>query len=335
MNEIELQRKLKVLFSDPAKRHNTVSGKNIQILSIGELNTHDGPDFKNAAVMLEGNIAVGDIEYHINENDWYNHSHDTDDNFKNVILHIVSNKSKSQKDTGLETLEVDIKTLESIDSGSYKAAKPENYEDIQHFALVRLLRKSSEAFTILKEKNLEEALREEISIFIERYQKRRRRPVYTDQKLSELPQKISNSDTARVLKAVATNQEIDIVSSLQSLIVKPIAGEGDHLRREIVLNCVLPLAVCLSEETARLDIFIWYWSAEALNSYGVLSKKYPGYSQKYLWQQQGLLEFQRMYGNKKNIVSESLENYGFAKVLDFYKFGSTDFEDVLSTGADL
>lgn len=325
LNEIELQKLLRNYLSEPSLHFVTESGKRVQILSMGEHNVHEGPDFKDAAILIEGNIAVGDIEYHFRESEWNAHGHSGDPLYSNVILHIVSQKAEKSI-SGLETLLIELDKFENAKKPRPQQLLPDAMEDLQHFALIRLLRKASEAKKVIEEKGLESALLFELNKFLDRYSTRRRRPVYTPAQLDELPNAVKNSHIWTFLGEVRQRKNIDIVTALQAIIKHAISGEGPHLRRELVLNCILPIAICVAAKQARLDIFVWFWSAKSLHDYGVLTRKFPDFSQEYLWQQQGLLEYQRMYGNKKNIVAEALRNYGFADILDFYKFGSTDFD---------
>lgn len=73
----------------PLEHLKTISGKNISIIDPGVRNETEGPDFHNAMIMLGDNLLSGDIEIHIKNKDWYFHSHDKDENYNNVILHVI------------------------------------------------------------------------------------------------------------------------------------------------------------------------------------------------------------------------------------------------------
>lgn len=67
----------------------SVCGKSILILSSGQINRNQGADFLNAHIKI-GHVAwVGNVEIHRRTSDWYFHAHDKDDNYKNIILHVV------------------------------------------------------------------------------------------------------------------------------------------------------------------------------------------------------------------------------------------------------
>lgn len=60
------------------------------ILDSGRHNTsNSGPDFFNAKVKIGAQVWAGTIEIHIKSSDWYTHRHEKDNNYDNVILHVV------------------------------------------------------------------------------------------------------------------------------------------------------------------------------------------------------------------------------------------------------
>ncbi len=75
------------------ERNNLYSnnGKFISIFNPGIINDSAGPDFNNAKISIDGIELYGHIEIHINSSDWYNHGHEKDIRYNNVILHIVWN----------------------------------------------------------------------------------------------------------------------------------------------------------------------------------------------------------------------------------------------------
>ncbi|MCH8558482.1 MAG: DUF2851 family protein [Balneolia bacterium] len=67
----------------------TLCNQRFRVLSAGEHNPGDGPDFKNARLQFEdGTILAGDIELHISEAEWFAHNHQTDPGYNSVILHV-------------------------------------------------------------------------------------------------------------------------------------------------------------------------------------------------------------------------------------------------------
>lgn len=67
----------------------TEQGETLQIIQPGTWNTNQGPDFLSAKIRLAGTTWAGNIELHIHTSDWFRHSHQTDSNFQNIILHVV------------------------------------------------------------------------------------------------------------------------------------------------------------------------------------------------------------------------------------------------------
>lgn len=67
----------------------TVDGEPLEIIFTGQFNRNQGPDFLNARVRIGETILAGNIELHLNEADWDRHSHSTDPNYRNIILHVL------------------------------------------------------------------------------------------------------------------------------------------------------------------------------------------------------------------------------------------------------
>jgi Protein of unknown function (DUF2851) len=65
------------------------SGNELLIINVGAHNHHEGPDFKNAHIKFNGLDWFGSIEIHRKASDWYSHQHEKDENYGNVILHVV------------------------------------------------------------------------------------------------------------------------------------------------------------------------------------------------------------------------------------------------------
>jgi Protein of unknown function (DUF2851) len=61
----------------------------ITIINSGQYLQLAGPDFFNAQITIANQKWAGNVEIHINSSDWYLHHHENDDNYNNVILHVV------------------------------------------------------------------------------------------------------------------------------------------------------------------------------------------------------------------------------------------------------
>lgn len=72
----------------------TTAGDRFVVVSPGEHNSGDGPDFKGAHIIFDdGMMLFGDVEIHIDEHAWYEHNHHLDPAYNSVILHVVLNQS--------------------------------------------------------------------------------------------------------------------------------------------------------------------------------------------------------------------------------------------------
>lgn len=65
------------------------SGEELKIMQLGHHNHFAGPDFKEALIEIQNIQWFGSVEVHIKSSDWYAHKHQSDENYDNVILHVV------------------------------------------------------------------------------------------------------------------------------------------------------------------------------------------------------------------------------------------------------
>lgn len=72
----------------------TTDGHSIEIISGGQSNYDSGPDFFNAKVKIGKTVWAGNIEIHQKSSQWYQHRHDSDAAYENVILHVVEADDK-------------------------------------------------------------------------------------------------------------------------------------------------------------------------------------------------------------------------------------------------
>lgn len=393
-NELKAQLILKEYLSEPSNIYNTLSGRRLQILSPGRINKFEGPDFLDMAVLINGDVIIGNSEFHLKSSDWDNHNHTENNNFKNLLLHIVIDNNKEIiNDNFLDTLVIDkIKFTEFVSHFENKQKLEEEkfrnkneliniIEDLQHFSLMRLIRKTEEIQNILTNNEFENAFKIVIGNFINNYSSKKRRPVYDKEGFEKIISDSLKSDAFEFVEEISKHQntiqiiknkpfenmlsvnipsaknnllftdeelklsdeedfeEIDfdddesndlssssnefiILDSLQSLLKKKISDEGSNLRKEIIINCIVPMAICVSNEKDRISIFSWYWSTPALNSYGVLKRKFPTIGQNYIWQQQGMLEFIKEQGKKSNVIQDFFHNNNISEVLSFYKLAT-------------
>ncbi len=67
----------------------TTQGDTLTIINPGKYNTHQGPDFLDAKILIDNTTWAGNIEIHIKSSDWTKHNHTADKNYSNIILHVV------------------------------------------------------------------------------------------------------------------------------------------------------------------------------------------------------------------------------------------------------
>jgi hypothetical protein len=67
----------------------TFSGKVLRVLNTGVLNYTNGPDFFNAALIIDDIHLHGNVEVHLKTSDWLKHQHQNDERYNKLILHVV------------------------------------------------------------------------------------------------------------------------------------------------------------------------------------------------------------------------------------------------------
>ena len=74
----------------PLKDLTTNDGQFVEIIDPGLHNRNAGPDFFNAKVRIGTTMWVGNVEIHDKSSDWYQHGHDKDSSYDNVVLHVAA-----------------------------------------------------------------------------------------------------------------------------------------------------------------------------------------------------------------------------------------------------
>lgn len=65
----------------------TRSGKFVEVVDPGRWNRAAGPDFRDAALVIDGRLLHGDVEIHVRASDWQRHRHGRDFEYNGVIVH--------------------------------------------------------------------------------------------------------------------------------------------------------------------------------------------------------------------------------------------------------
>lgn len=87
----------------------TTADESVVVLKPGMLNTDAGPDFLQAKIKIGAMEWAGSVEIHLQSAGWYEHKHDQDRAYENVVLHVVweENKPVYRKDgTRIPTLQL-------------------------------------------------------------------------------------------------------------------------------------------------------------------------------------------------------------------------------------
>ncbi len=80
------------------------TGEHLIIRDPGIWNHDQGPDFLNARILLDGTTWAGNVEIHVKSSQWYQHRHQTDPSYNNVILHVVWENDAPRLSASLPTL---------------------------------------------------------------------------------------------------------------------------------------------------------------------------------------------------------------------------------------
>ena len=67
----------------------TVCEQALSIWEVGNFNFNQGPDFIDARIKVGTVEWAGNVELHIRTSDWIRHAHQDDENYHNIILHVV------------------------------------------------------------------------------------------------------------------------------------------------------------------------------------------------------------------------------------------------------
>ncbi|HSN09766.1 MAG TPA: DUF2851 family protein [Hanamia sp.] len=87
----------------------SINGERITVVQPGIHNVNQGPDFIEAKIWINETLWAGNVELHINSSDWNRHKHSADNNYNNIILHVVWKHDTEIKDANgnnLPTLEL-------------------------------------------------------------------------------------------------------------------------------------------------------------------------------------------------------------------------------------
>ncbi|MDP4213503.1 MAG: DUF2851 family protein [Bacteroidota bacterium] len=82
------------------------SGESLSIGYPGDENHNQGPDFIHARIRINDTYWAGSIELHLLSSGWDKHGHDQDENYRNVILHVVWKHDQTDMARNIPQLEL-------------------------------------------------------------------------------------------------------------------------------------------------------------------------------------------------------------------------------------
>ncbi|MBQ8222359.1 MAG: DUF2851 family protein [Bacteroidales bacterium] len=122
----------------------TTDDEEIKILSVGTRNYDSGADYNNARIKIGETLWAGQIEIHVRSSDWFKHNHQNDDNYNNVILHVVY--ECDNKSPPIPTLEIKdkfdfalLQRYESFVNSKRWIPCEDMIGDVQNFTIVSSL----------------------------------------------------------------------------------------------------------------------------------------------------------------------------------------------------
>lgn len=68
----------------------TTDRQSVEVIDAGLHNNDAGPDFFNAKLKIGGVMWVGNVELHLKASQWYQHGHERDEAYDNVVMHVVT-----------------------------------------------------------------------------------------------------------------------------------------------------------------------------------------------------------------------------------------------------
>ncbi len=297
-------------------------GSEIQIIAAGLVNVHGGPDFLDMGILHQGHIYIGAGEFHKKSSAWMQHQHHTDNNYHSLLLHVVL-ENDSVQDHARWTLVLpsdlvggSMRALTGNRRGSVVTLP---VEELQHFALLRLLRRTSYAQHLIQRIGPQKAVAAMLAEWLERLSKKHHRP-RTIEIATHMLNNISTSLLGTLALELPTIAAADILDIAEKVEQERIADEGSSLRRELFVNVVLPICCARATDSQRIALLQWFWGAKAAHTYGLIRRTYPDLPQDYVWQQQGCLEYIKHHGQRTSTCAEAIRTYGIDRTVQFLRY---------------
>jgi hypothetical protein len=128
----------------------TNCGKKVYVDYPGEWNiSMEGPDFRNAKLVIDGESFIGDVEIHFFPEGWKSHKHHLDSNYNKVILHVcifsgasgVTNQERTSNGKAVPCLVLLPSLLHGIEeyAETHVLARLSGHDSLADFALNNLV----------------------------------------------------------------------------------------------------------------------------------------------------------------------------------------------------
>lgn len=308
-NEKDLQRVIRYVLRDPNRQWRTTSGALLSVISVGEWNHHEGPDFLNMALQVEGAVVVGHGEVHWRSSDWESHHHEKNPLYDGLMLHIVLHDNRAETPFAHYTLvmpeEIVLLNTHSSMTVSQGIFQSDLHDVLRDYATQRFLRKARYAGTILALHDANVVFMSLLSDFLQRRLSKQHLPNGL-KKIARALENVDNQAFAPLLHFIVIAPTLSnptacvnaAENALAECLVTAQCGRGTAL--EIVVNIVLPLSYAYCVHLQRTDsaqnLLCSYVHIPAANQYAHLKRKFPTIAQEYVWQQQGMLEYELEIG---------------------------------------
>lgn len=334
MNEIDFQYAFKRYVMDTNPTLATTQGKKVVFLSIGEHNHSAGPDFFSACAKVNDILYVGDVELHKKSSDWNLHQHSKNPEYENVFLHIVFECDKPYP-LNCDILEIDKKLLSKYLTPQLEWKNTiEISDELQYFALVRLLRRVTDAYNLVHDFSIQDSFNIIVSNYIDRYLSIKKRPTRNNLSRELLIENLKKSKFYKLFEYLFScnfiyydtvkTDTLNITTKLTACFKEEILTP--QLQQEVFVNALLPLYFLKSNIKQKQELLHWYWNAKSIATYGILKRKYPLHSQKYIFVQQALLEQHKEYNDYQNYKTRDLlNNYDLPVVFTYNELDKPPF----------
>jgi Protein of unknown function (DUF2851) len=128
-NELELQARW--FAGDFGKEFVSTTGDKIEIVQFGTWNREAGPDFRDAAIGINGGDPIrGCIELDVTDRSWEGHGHATNPAFEETVLHVFVAKSgrefftRTRSNRNVPQICIDLAALPDAFSANIPLARP-------------------------------------------------------------------------------------------------------------------------------------------------------------------------------------------------------------------